>query len=249
MSHGFVHSVPLFGKSGYKDVVLTVINYANLTGESFSLVGPRGTITITEGVDYSAATSDLVTAQNIATALAALDEITAAQAFASGSDAKVFVHPVEWYELTSVSTDSSASDFTIVATATDNYVSVAPSGTRLSGPIRIEGAEYFSVSVEATVDGAGTPNFDLEYRMTVSDNGVDGSNGTVQNPVWSGFSSPFPAIVSGQTGSDGQTFTYGDEFNPPVGAWIQFRYTHNDATNAITATDSSGLRGWLNYWS
>lgn len=242
----------LFGKVGYKDVIFTVKTYndAELALSVITFVTPRGTYTLTEGTDWDYnVTDDETVAADIATKVAALPFVEDAQAFAdASSDGVVHVMPEPWAEITSVSwlqADGSAitaSVATLTQTTTDRYVSVPPSGTRLSPWIRVGDGEYFSVSQQTTVDGAGTPAFDLDYQIAETWSGID-----VNGEPAGIEASPWIEIVSTATASDGAWTDYNQELAPPVTKYFRFRYTNN-STSAITATATTGMTAVLRWW-
>ena len=103
-----------------KDAVVTVLDYTGLSGETIT-ISINGVVTvITEGVDYSAVTSNAVTAANIATAMDAVVGINA-----TSSAGVVTLLAQDTYDIDNLTENSAVSDLTVSArsiraTATTN---------------------------------------------------------------------------------------------------------------------------------
>lgn len=104
---------------GQKPQVITratvvVLTFGNLTGETITLKRNGVSTTITEGVDFTAVTSNNVTATNIATAI---DSLTGLEAVPSAATVTVTLE--NGFTLQSIVTTSATTDLTAVLTTTD----------------------------------------------------------------------------------------------------------------------------------
>lgn len=247
----------LFGKKGYVDYQVVVTDYSDAEWalSVLTIVTPRATYTLTEGTDFDNETSNTVTAGNIATAIAALSGFSDTK-IGTGLEI-VWIMPEPWVEITSITIETAAgatmSGLVGAVTSVTSEKTVGlpgtTGGTRLSNPVRVDSAEYFSAYFRGTWSGAGTPDFDIDYRTAAdfSGSGVNPATGGIDASVaWGPWSSQTTF-----TGSDGDVFQLDDELTPAVSSWIQFRVSNNDATNPVSpgnAPSTAGFFGVLHYW-
>jgi len=142
-----------------KNAIVTVVDYANLGGETITIVISGTSTNIVEGIDYTAETNNDTTATNIATAI---DGVTGVGASAIGAVVEIIADL--GYDITSLTDDSADIDLTTsarsldaVATTNGNVAQLArASFVDLSGYTTITGYIFL-----ALWDNRGTKNITL----------------------------------------------------------------------------------------
>lgn len=155
------------------DGAVTVLQFANITGQSITIQGTNITnTTITEGVDFNAVTDNNTTASNIVTAM---DAIAGISATATNNIVRVLVDPNS--DITSLTTTAAGADMTATAQALDGTATVNDDEALLAKPSgTISASNFVGLRLSIQIDSWTNPGDNKQVQIRIRNAGVDQGN-------------------------------------------------------------------------
>lgn len=154
-----------------KQGIVTVIQFGNLSGAIITIEGTNITNSVlTEGVEWTAVTSNDATATSIASAI---DAVTGVSATATGAVVQVIAdNTVVEADITTLSTDAVSGDMTATARSVDATASIDGEGASFTAPTEIDFGDFSTLTMSTYIDDWSTQGGAKEINLSFRNNGV-----------------------------------------------------------------------------